>query len=246
MPRDDAGQEEARQISGGLQALWNSVGYEHADLPAAAVTIQPPGPGRASQAHHPAEWWTAGNVALVIPGRTVTGDGDPGRTAVHDVLHQAAHALAAVRGIADTSASSGLYHNLDYVAVAAQVGLAFPGPRPGRKKRGGYNVPPLTEAAAARPDIAAAIRAVNWAAQGYRDADSAARAGRGGQRLTTVCECGPPRRLQVTPKQLGEGPIRCGNCGADFRPERNAGTGGHAADGVTSEPGADAGQTGAN
>jgi hypothetical protein len=221
MPRDDAGQDAARQISGALQSVWDAARAEHADLPAAVVTIQPPGPRRPPPAHNPAEWWTSGNAALVIPGRTVTGDGDPGHAAVHDVLHQAAHALAAVRGIADTSASSGLYHNLDYVAVAAQVGLAFPGPRPGRKKRGGYNLPPLTEAAAARPEVAAAVRAVNQAAQAYRDADSAARAGRGGQRLAAACECDPPRRLQVTPKQLGEGPIRCGNCGAAFRPGRS-------------------------
>jgi len=217
MPRDDAGQDAARRISAALQPVWDAARAEHADLPAAAVTIQPPGPHRPPPAHYPAEWWTSGNVALVIPGRAVTGD-DPGRTAVHDVLHQAAHALAAVRGIADTSAASGLYHNLDYVAVAAQVGLAFPGPRPGRKKRSGYHVPPLTEAAAARPEAAAAIRAVSDAAPGYRAADDRARAGRGGQRVAAECACSPPRRLQVTPKQLAEGPIRCGNCGAGFAP----------------------------
>ena len=42
---------------------------------------------------------------------------------------------------------------------------------------------------------------------------------RGGRRVAVECTCQPePRRLQLTPKQIDDGPIMCGLCCAPFEP----------------------------
>jgi hypothetical protein len=48
---------------------------------------------------------------------------------------------------------------------------------------------------------------------------------RGGRRVAVECTCQPePRRLQLTPKQIEDGPIMCGLCSAPFElPEDNSG-----------------------
>ena len=42
------------------------------------------------------------------------------------MLHEATHALAAQRGIKDTSAAGNRYHNKRFVALAAELGLHGP------------------------------------------------------------------------------------------------------------------------
>jgi hypothetical protein len=42
---------------------------------------------------------------------------------------------------------------------------------------------------------------------------------RGGRRTAAECTCQPePRRIQLTPKQIEDGPIICGLCRAPFEP----------------------------
>ena len=42
---------------------------------------------------------------------------------------------------------------------------------------------------------------------------------RGGRRVPVECACQPePRRIQLTPKQIEDGPIMCGLCCAPFEP----------------------------
>jgi hypothetical protein len=49
-----------------------------------------------------------------------------GRAVVEVMLHEAAHALAARRGIKDISAAGNRYHNKRFVALAAELGLRGP------------------------------------------------------------------------------------------------------------------------
>ena len=41
---------------------------------------------------------------------------------------------------------------------------------------------------------------------------------RGGRRFAVECGCQPPRKLHMTPKQIEDGPVICGLCGAPFEP----------------------------
>nr|AAK20155.1 hypothetical protein [Frankia torreyi] len=54
-------------------------------------------------------------------------DGQPvGHRALQTLLHEAAHGLAHVRGIKDTSRSGNRYHNRRYAALATELGLVPP------------------------------------------------------------------------------------------------------------------------
>jgi hypothetical protein len=54
-----------------------------------------------------------------------------GRAVIEVILHEPAHARAAVRGIKDTSAEGNRYHNKRFGALAAELELRGPAGRPG-------------------------------------------------------------------------------------------------------------------
>jgi hypothetical protein len=41
---------------------------------------------------------------------------------------------------------------------------------------------------------------------------------RDGRRIAVECACQPPRRIQLTPKAIDDGPVICGLCHATFGP----------------------------
>jgi hypothetical protein len=59
-------------------------------------------------------------------------------------------------------------------------------------------------------------------AEGQGDGEPGKPAKRGGRRAAAECACRPqPRRIQLTPKQIEEGPIICGLCCAPFEPPKD-------------------------
>lgn len=77
--------------------------------------------------HWPACWITSPTEdrdgELFIAGELLAGGG---RVVIEVMLHEAAHALAASRGIKDTSAEGNRYHNKRFVALAEELGLRGP------------------------------------------------------------------------------------------------------------------------
>ena len=57
----------------------------------------------------------------LLPGELLAADD---RAVIEVMLHEAAHALAVVRGFRDSSAEGNRYHNKRFVALAAEMGLA--------------------------------------------------------------------------------------------------------------------------
>ena len=148
------------------------------------------------------------------------------------MLHEAAHALATQRGIEDTSATGNRYHNKRFAALAAELGLRGPDVP---DKITGWSHCTLTGQAAydGYADVAAGID--NARLPFLADLASPGRPGdggedqgddgtgtpkkRGGRRVPAGCSCLPePRRIQLTPRQIEDGPIICGLCGAPFEP----------------------------
>ena len=142
------------------------------------------------------------------------------------LLHEAAHALAHVRGVQDCS-RQGRYHNRRFQALAAELGLRV------------EQVPVIGWSDTHVPEQTAASYAVQVAEFAealviHRYAEGAAtttggdegsegndgetdEAGRLGK-PSNVCRCACPRRITVAPTILALGPITCGVCGEDFRP----------------------------
>ena len=78
-----------------------------------------------------------------------------GRAVLEVMLHEAAHALAVVRGIRGTSAEGNRYHNKRFVALAAEMGLR--GPDRPEKVIGWSDCRITDETAAAYGDVISAI-----------------------------------------------------------------------------------------
>lgn len=159
------------------------------------------------------------------------------------LLHECAHALAAVRGVKDTSRGF-RYHNQRFLALARELGLDYLGDAPHGSI--GWSAVELTDAA--REEYASTISALGAAIDLWLDnpldgltiappggsgglpggsggvglpgGDGGRVRRTGGPRshnlLRAVCDCVPPRIVRVAPATLAAGPVTCGLCDGEF------------------------------
>jgi hypothetical protein len=127
------------------------------------------------------------------------------------LLHEAAHGLASVRKVSDTS-RQGRYHNRRYATLAGELGLevAYLDPI-------GWSATSVPEPTAARyvevlAELGAAL--VLW-----RRAERTSPAGPGRSRNALACSCACGRRIRVARSVLELAPILCAGCGQPFQPE---------------------------
>lgn len=216
-----------------LEQLWNEIREAHTEIPT-AVIITGQGTSKSRRARHvrlghfrPGCWQTfAGerDPEVFIAGETIAAGPE---MVLETMLHEAAHALGAVRGIKNTSASGGQWHNKKFAALAREVGLE---PPERAQPPLGFSECKLTRAALAHYGPVLGLiergRLASLPDDGEPVGDPNAPrptkpAGEktGGKRVACECGCLPtPRRLQLTPKQLAEGAVLCGNCGEPFTP----------------------------
>lgn len=139
------------------------------------------------------------------------------------ILHEAAHALALVRGIRDTS-RAGRYHNSRFREMAEEVGMEHTGTSATLGGFGKVSMRPET-----RTVYGPAIARLREALDILRDqhqADVKSFGGPpsrltptgGGVRVKVMCTC--ERSLYVVPSVLEKGPIICSRCGHAFTPPR--------------------------
>ena len=180
--------------------------------------------------HWPERWILDGQDQPRAPELFIAGEllSAGGHTVVEVMLHEAAHALATRRGIKDTSAAGNRYHNKRFVALAAELGLRGPDIP---DKITGWSDCTLTGQAAYKSyaDVAAGIDSARLpllaspappgGGGGTGDGETGTPKKRDGLRVPAECACQPePRRIQLTPRQIEDGPIMCGLCCAPFEP----------------------------
>jgi len=122
-------------------------------------------------------------------------------------VHEAAHALASVRGVQETS-RRGQYHNKRFRALAEELGL-----RVDYDQRIGWSpttLPPSTAAAYANE-----IRALDEAITAVRRHEPTGE-GRSRSRTVPLALCACPRRIRVAPSVLAAGAIVCAVCEQPF------------------------------
>ncbi|MFI6507439.1 hypothetical protein ACIBCT_07535 [Streptosporangium sp. NPDC050855] len=227
-----------------LEGAWATVRARHPDVPRVVMIT---GQGREGRwmnwGHFGPDTWTAqsGSSPELFASGELIGLG--GRHVMQALLHEAAHALAHVRGIKETS-NGYRYHNKRFVRLAAELGLAGPD-RPAPIT--GYSDCTITDATA--ESYRAQIDALDAERLPYLDSPQRARLrpsesdqgtavtaplpvpgdapqeapgreprGRDGTRFAVTCCCIPARRLQVTPAVWERGSIVCGTCGEEFAP----------------------------
>ena len=194
-----------------LEQGWAAIAGRHPDLPAAQIIVAQ---GSGSR----------GGVVLghLAPDRwQPSAHGDPGKLVhelliggeglargAHDVfgtvLHEAAHALAIARQVADTS-RDGRYHNDLYRQLAEELGLIVQ-----RSRHLGWNTTTLSPTTGQR--YAPQIAAIDAAITRHRLPEPSLRGGRN----LAAATCGCPRRIRVAAGTLLAGAITCELCGEAF------------------------------
>ncbi|GAA0439252.1 hypothetical protein [Streptomyces luteireticuli] len=228
------------RIVNALEHAWMAIRNRHPEVPRVVLITgtkyQTGGPRRG---HFCPDIWDArgdGRASeLFIAGEEIARGG---RAVLETMLHEAAHGLAHVRDIKDTSGSGNRYHNRKFAALAEELGLK---PPTAHVPTHGYSNCTVTDATAALyPGIIEALDAAGLpflgtpapptvntgqddGPEGTQDLPTQPtrqrdRGPREGRRFAVVCGCPNPRRLQVTPATYEAGGIVCAVCGSPFAP----------------------------
>jgi hypothetical protein len=193
-----------------LEHGWRAIQRYHPDVPAAQVIVgQGSGHGRGLLLGHlaPDRWQPVDQPDAFIHELLIAGEGlTLGADDVFTTeLHEAVHALAVARRIADTS-RDGRYHNRHFKTLAEELGLAVT-----RDSTQGWSETVLPAHTRAR--YADAVDAIAAAITAHRLPEPAAS---GRNLAAALCRCAVPRRIRVAPRTLAAGAITCELCGHRF------------------------------
>ncbi len=119
----DSGSQAASRILKVLEDIWLEIRRRHPEIPRVVIIIASGTDGKQARfGHHaPGRWNVAGENRAEI---MISGEGlrRAPREVLGTLLHEAAHALAAARGIQDTS-RQGRYHNIRFAQLARELGI---------------------------------------------------------------------------------------------------------------------------
>jgi curved DNA-binding protein CbpA len=199
------------RLIGVLEDIWQAIRARHPEIPAVVIIVASGTEHKQARwGHHaPGRWVAPGNQAraeIMISGEGLRRDA---RSVLGTLLHEAAHALAATRGIKDTS-RQGRYHNRHYKIHAEKLGLIVESDH-----RIGWamtTVPGHTAAIYERQ-----LQALHEAMTLWRlDETLAPTQQRSTNLIAAICPCA--RRIRVASSTLTEAPIVCLACGGKFQP----------------------------
>jgi hypothetical protein len=196
-----------------LEGAWSAIRDRHRDVPAVVLVV---GSGSPSKPNGPmmlgqfaASRWQHGTDRL--PEVVVSGEGLARTPAevLTTLLHEAAHGLAHVRGIKDTS-RQGRWHNRQFAVLADELGLIA-----SKDDKLGWS--PCELRPATRTTYADVIDGLGVAMRVYRHPNEVTpgksrKDSNNGLSLT----CGCPRKIRASAAVVVEGPILCGVCGEAF------------------------------
>lgn len=199
-----------------LEQAWAQIRRQHPEVPQVVLITGSGSDSRRNMlrlGHFAASRWQTGDESDGLDEIFVGGEGlaRGARDVLATQLHEAAHALARVRGIKDTS-RQGRYHNTRFKALAEELGL-----RIDKHPTIGWSTTTLPDETAQR--YASTIAQLEHAITIYRRHE-----GSGGEEKTRKpspppCVCGCGRRIRVAPAVLAIAPIVCGRCEEPFEPE---------------------------
>jgi hypothetical protein len=194
-----------------LDRVWAEIHAWQPDVPTVVMTVCAgsigAAPGTLKLGHFAAGRWQhdADRLSELFIGGEGLKDGPV--NVLGTLLHEAAHGLARIRGIKDTS-RQGRFHNTRYKKLALELGLDVAAT--GSIGWSATSVPDTTviEYAHQLDELATVLTA--WR---HREADPGGRTSRNSG-LSATCECG--RRIRVSPSTYQAGPIICGLCDTEF------------------------------
>lgn len=215
-----------------LTATWRAIQAHHPEVPDVVLTLGSGTLGKRTRGEVTLGHFARGRWQLAEPGEGDAGEGlhelfvsgEGLRRGADDVLgtllHEAAHGLAAVRGISDTS-RQGRYHNRKFKALGEELGLTITEEDPTQKGGGPLGLSKTELGPEAKQRYAEQRRQLAAAITVYRRDEVPGR-GRGGKSKSNnllVAECACPRKIRVARATLAEAPIVCAACMGEFTAE---------------------------
>lgn len=192
-----------------LDRTWAAIMARHPDVPAVVIALGSGSGGRRLKLGHfaPDRWQRSDGR---LPELFVGGEGlaRGARDVLGTALHEAAHGVASVRDIRDTS-RQGRFHNTRYRVLAEELGLTV-----AQAASIGWSDTTVPDVTAAL--YRAELRRLDEALVAWRHADGRGRGGRASNNNGVAARCGCDRRIRVAGSVLEAGPITCGLCGTDF------------------------------
>lgn len=199
------------QIIAALDTTWQEIRSKHADVPEAVLIT---GEGGHTLGHWNATRWTTED-GVTLGEVFVSGErlADGAQGVLSTLLHEAAHAMAHVRKIKDTSRGR-RYHNKRFVALADEMGLCTTDTA--HKTIGFSFTSASDELAASYESLAQLDAAICVTIGGGTDYAEPEPEPETPRKASPLLECGCPRKIRASEKVMDEGPILCGLCEEPF------------------------------
>ncbi len=196
-----------------LEDTWQAIRAIHSEIPAVVIIIASGTDGKETRwGHHAPKRWHVG-----LDGRTeimISGEGlrRSALSVLGTLLHEAAHALAAARGISDTS-RQGRYHNKKFKACAEELGITA-----GHDQKIGWSITTVPDdTALAYADQLDSLQTAMtlWRIDEHNGPTGTTR--RSTNLTAAACPCG--RSIRAAASTLAEAPVICGACDGTFTPK---------------------------
>ena len=197
---------EGSPVVRALEDAWATIRRHQPELPEVFIVVAA-GSGTKQHLRHghsTATRWQRDDQRLSVEGERLS------RGAVvvlGALLHEAAHALARVRNINDTSRRG--RHNRRFAKLAEELGLEHD-----RLRRWSSSTPTTGSIARYRT----ALDNLDCALRSFRQPQSSGGGNRTSSDNPVACACDGGRRIRVSRTALGVGPIVCQVCGSQFDP----------------------------
>ncbi|QLY29256.1 hypothetical protein H0264_28835 [Nocardia huaxiensis] len=193
-----------------LENTWAAIRSHHLDVPDVVLTVGAGSTGGSelTLGHFAANRWVRGEYEL--HELFIGGEGLQRGAAdvLGTLLHEAAHGVAAVRGIKDTS-RQGRWHNERFRALGTELGLTLT-----QDPKLGWSVTTVPDQT--RQTYRDEMEELAFALVAYRRHEPNRRGGRKSNNngMTAECDCG--RKIRVSESTFSAGPIICGLCQMSF------------------------------
>jgi hypothetical protein len=193
-----------------IEAAWLAIQQMHPEVPHIVLTLGN-GTAKAGQLtfghFHDAKWATEDNR---MPELFIGGEGlrRGARALLGTLLHEAAHGVASIRGVKDTS-RQGRYHNTKFRDIAVELGITVD-----KDPKIGWSITTVPDLTAA--DYADQIDELDQALIAYRLADVPNGKPKTNNGIVAECGCEPARKIRLSRSTHDLGPIDCGICEQPF------------------------------
>lgn len=195
-----------------LEDTWQAIRTHHPQVPPVVIIIASGTDGKQARwGYHAPKRWQVGldeRTEIMISGEGLRRDA---ANVLGTLLHEAAHALSAARGIQDTS-RQGRYHNKKFKTHAEELGISVE-----HDSRLGWSITTLPVQTATKYAVQLADLYAAMTLWRHDETNGGPTMRRSSNLIAAACPCG--RSIRVAASTLTDASVICGACDGTFTPK---------------------------